>query len=193
MIEQATISDTTFRVALDKAMKRQNIPKKERDKRIGEYLINTSLSGRDMLIDIVEKEAADYEQSKKTPTVPSEFTEQCNFVNWFRHTCPGVILMSIRNGGYRTDTERQGQLLEGLYPGAADLFCPEYSLWIEFKKTKGYVWKPEQKQFKKDIEKIGHTYVLAIGFEDGKSKVAPIIERKLLEMNCSDVSELLSK
>ena len=60
MIEQetnATISDDVFRMALDKAMKRQNILKKERDKRICEYLINTSLSGRDMLIDIVEKEA----------------------------------------------------------------------------------------------------------------------------------------
>ena len=98
--------------------------------------------------------------------------------------------MSIRNGGVRAESERQGQMLEWLYVGAADLFCPEYSLWIELKKTKGYVWKPEQRQFKEDIERIGHTYLLAIGCEDGKEKIVQFMERKLRDR---ELGNLLDK
>lgn len=184
------ISEETFRMALDNAMKKQNITSKERGKRIGELLVCTPIEARDGVIDIEEGNAIAHEQERRKPSIPSEFTEQCNFVNWFRHTYPGVILMSIRNGGYRQESERQSQMLEGLYPGVADLFCPEFNLWIEFKKIKNYVWKPEQKQFKEDIESIGHKYILAIGCDNGKDQIIPFIGRKIRERECSN---LLSK
>jgi len=115
---------------------------------------------------------------EKKPKIiyPTEFKEQCDFVAWFRDAYPGVVIMSIRNGGSRSPKESRDQMLEGLYPGAADLFIPAWLCWIEFKRVKGSVLSDHQKAFKAYVESIGQTYLLAYGFEDGKHVLNTFIE-----------------
>ena len=116
---------------------------------------------------------------EKKPKIiyPTEFKEQCDFVAWFRNEYPGIVLMSIRNGGSRSPKESRDQMLEGLYPGAADLFIPAWLCWIEVKRVRGSVWSEQQQAFKAYVESIGQTYLLAYGFEDGRSKLISFLDK----------------
>ena len=196
MATQATISDDVFRMALDKAMKRQNILKKDRDKRIGELLVCTPIHARDEVIDKVEGEAIAYEQSKRqAKECPLEDVEQMATVHWWRHTYPEHKIICCWNGGTRTPKERAQQKLLGIEPGVSDLQVRAFELWIEMKRIDPKLcnWSEEQQEWKRYVESDGGIYILAYGFEDAKRQLIPFMERKLLEMNYSDVSALLSK
>ena len=169
------ISDAVFTEEMHRHLKAQNIPKKDRDRRIKEYLKDNI--DRDMFLDNEQCNAA--LAKKKTP-IPSEFNEQCQFVAWFKKTYPGVVIMSIRNGGYRTPKERTEHLLEGLHPGAADLFIPAWLCWIEMKRVKGGVQSDNQKEFEAYIESIGQTYLLCEGFEIAKKKIVNFVNASIL-------------
>jgi hypothetical protein len=100
-------------------------------------------------------------------------------VHWFKKTYPGVVIMSIRNGGYRTPRERADQIREGLHPGVADLYIPAKKIWIEFKKTKGGILSEEQKIFRAYVcDVCCDNWMLAEGFEDGKVKIMELIRNK---------------
>ena len=166
------ISDEVFKDALEVAYKAQGIKVKERKEMIKNMLqINTKR--RDSLIDYEENLARTHQATKKSSKkVRSEFEEQCEFVHWFKKTYPGVVIMSIRNGGSRTPRERADQIREGLHPGAADLFIPAWRLWIEFKKVKGGIVSKEQEKFADYVRNTCNDYYfLAEGCEQGKLKI----------------------
>ena len=197
IMTDATISDYTFRMALDKALKRQNILKKERDKRIGEFLIRTSPHGRDEVLDMIESQSNEYEQEKrKSKECPLEDVEQIETVLWWRHTYPEHKIICCWNGGTRTPKERAQQKLLGIEPGVSDLQVRAFDLWIEMKRVDPKLcnWSEEQQKWKRYVESDGGTYILAYGFEDAKRQLIPFMERKLSELACvSDESFLLSK
>ena len=68
-------------------------------------------------------------------------------------TYPGIVIMSIRNGGSRSPAERVEQIMEGLHPGATDIYIPEWHCWIEFKKIKGGVLSEKQEIFRDYVTK----------------------------------------
>jgi len=172
------ITDKIFKKELDSALKRQGILKKERDKLVSEQVRKTPLYDRDEVLDNEEIKASLYlTEKRKAKHIPSEFKEQCDFVEWFKSEYPGVVIMSIRNGGHRLASERQAQLLEGLHPGAADLYIPQWHLWIEFKRIKGGVLSKEQDIFANYVmNECGDWWILAEGCENGKEQVIDFIE-----------------
>ena len=166
------INDITFSNELDNALKRQGIKKADRINIITEHMMRESYE-RDSILDDEEAKARDveYERNKKI-SIPTEFKEQCDFVAWFKSTYPDVVIMSIRNGGSRSPRERSEQLLEGLHPGAADLYIPKWHLWIEFKKVKGGVLSEKQEKFRDYVtNQCSDNWMLAMGCDDGRKKV----------------------
>lgn len=161
------ISDDTFTEEMHRHLKAQKMCKRERERRIKTYLTQTMID-RDMILDVEQMQAA---IAQKKDPVPTEFKEQCDFVEWFKKTYPGVVIMSIRNGGYRTPKERTDQIREGLRPGSADLFIPAWLCWVEMKRVKGGVQSDVQKEFERYVQSIGHTYLLCNGFEVAKEKI----------------------
>ena len=165
------ITDETFRVKMDAALKRQGMKKAERNQRIDAALDNNFLS-RDVMIELAEADANYVEQCREdAKRIPLEKEEQKAFVAWFRQNYPDRIIMMIRNDGSRTPAERTEQLLMGLHPGAADLFIPEFKLWIEMKRVRGGKLSEEQEKFKDAIRKIGYKYIMTEGFEDAKDRI----------------------
>lgn len=160
----ATISDDVFTKELDGYLKAQKINKAERKVRIYEAL-SLSVMARD---EILERERL---KIPKKEIIPSEDTEQIEFVEWFRKIYPDIVIMAIWNGGTRTPGERTKQIAMGIHPGAADLFIPAWGLWVEMKRTKGYAWSYEQREFSDYCDSIGHHYFIGIGFEDAKEKI----------------------
>ena len=170
------ISNETFTKELDVSLKRQKIKIKERRKII-EYNLKVDECMRDDILDDQDNRARRFEaEQKELKHIPSEFKEQCDFVEWFKKEYKGVVIMSIRNGGSRTPRERTEQLMEGLHAGAADLFIPEFRLWVEFKRKKGGVQSDKQKEFEDYVINIGYDYFLALGFEDGKNKLLKFLD-----------------
>jgi hypothetical protein len=166
------ISDAVFTEEMHKHLKAQNIAKKDRKFAINAYLEQPC--NRDAILDQEQYKAA---ISKKKEPIPTEFKEQCDFIAWFKKTYTGVVIMSIRNGGYRSPRERTEQLLEGLHPGAADLFIPEWLCWVEMKRVKGGVQSDKQKEFEWYVQSIGQTYLMCEGFEVAKTKILRFIEQ----------------
>jgi hypothetical protein len=66
-----------------------------------------------------------------------ERREQVLFVQWFRRTFPGQLVLSVPNGGSRNPREMIWLKAEGLTPGVPDLFVPGLGLWLEFKSATG--------------------------------------------------------
>jgi hypothetical protein len=64
--------------------------------------------------------------------------------------------------------------MEGLHPGAADLFIPAWHLWIEFKKVKGGVLSEEQGKFADYVCNHNYGWFMAKGFEHGKAQISTL-------------------
>ena len=169
----SNISDQVFKDALEVAYKAQGMNIKERRELIKLQCVAGNKEFRNAVLDIEEEKAREHQASKKaSKKVRSEFEEQCEFVHWFKKTYPGVVIMSIRNGGYRTPRERSDQMREGLHPGAADLYIPAWHLWIEFKRVNGGVLSEEQKEFANYVSnECGDIWFMAEGFEEGKKMI----------------------
>jgi len=167
------INDTIFTDELNILLKKRKIKVKDRRATIKKYLDDDDINScRDKVLDRETYKTQCFLRShREKNNVPSEFTEQCNFVKWFKSEYPHIVIMSIRNGGHRNPRERSEQLLEGLHPGAADLYIPAWKLWIEFKKIKGGVLSEKQEIFRDYVLGIGDNWILALGCEDGKSKL----------------------
>ena len=168
------INNELFASSINKALKKQNIIKKKRDRIIQNYLsLNLTDIEKDATIDIEEAKS-----KKGIIKILSEDDEQIEFVSWFKKTYPGVIIACIWNGGSRTPRERSLQMLMGLYPGFSDLIVTEWDLFIEMKKTVGGVQSEVQKEFEAYIKKIGKHYILGIGTQDAKIKVRNFVNEK---------------
>lgn len=98
--------------------------------------------------------------------IPSEHEEQIAFVQWFRRKFKSVRIFAIPNGGYRSRATAARLKAEGVMRGVPDLFVPEWSLWIEMKRTKGGKLSPEQRDWKKYLEQCGNTVYVSYGALD---------------------------
>lgn len=103
--------------------------------------------------------------------VPSEHWEQCQVVQWFRRTYPGVLIHAIPNGGARSMATAGRLKAEGVVPGIPDLFIPSWRLWVEMKRQKGGSMSKEQKTCKSYLENVGYSVLVCKGAEDAKSQI----------------------
>ena len=109
-----------------------------------------------------------------TEKIPSESYEQILFVQWFKRTYPLVRIMSIPNGGHRHIAVAARMKAEGQAKGAPDIFIPEWSIWIEFKKIKGGTVSPEQRDWIAYLDDCGYQCIVGRGFEDAKRQIESI-------------------
>jgi len=168
------IGNEVFALALDKALKAQNITKKERQKII-EKAITEPLSTRDAILDAEEYKA----KAKQVKLhVPLEKDEQIAFVAWFKATYPEIKIMMTRNDGTRSIVERPEQIMMGLLPGASDLYIPEWHCWVEMKRVKNSTWSVEQQNFCYYVRRCRDTYLLCYGFEDAKRQIKQFVMDK---------------
>jgi len=107
--------------------------------------------------------------------IPTEHEEQRQLVSWFRKTYPGVRIFAIPNGGLRSKTQAARLKVEGVSPGVPDLFIPAKNLWVEMKRCKGGTVSPDQKDWHKYLESVGHTVIIGRGFEDAMAKIIALM------------------
>jgi len=103
--------------------------------------------------------------------IPTEHEEQREFVCWFRRTYPEIRIFAIPNGGIRSKSQAGRLKAEGVSPGVPDLYIPEWAMWIEMKRQKGGSVSIEQKDWHQYLISIGHTVIVAKGFDDAVSKL----------------------
>lgn len=103
--------------------------------------------------------------------IPTEHEEQREFVCWFRRTYPEVRIFAIPNGGIRSKSQAGRLKAEGVSPGIPDLYIPEWAMWIEMKRQKGGSVSLEQKDWHEYLIGIGHTVIVARGFDDAVAKL----------------------
>ncbi len=101
----------------------------------------------------------------------TESAEQIGFVRWFRKRFPGVLIYAIPNGTKRGWKTALTLKEEGVVAGIPDLHIPEWSLWIEMKRTKGGRISDPQKEMIEYLESIGQTVLVAHGTEEASRKV----------------------
>jgi len=101
----------------------------------------------------------------------TEHQEQCLFVEWFEIKFPTIRFFAIPNGSHRHISVAKRLKAEGVRAGAPDLYFPAWKLWIEFKREKGGVLSPAQKEWRDYLIGIGDSYILAHGFNDAKVKL----------------------
>lgn len=104
----------------------------------------------------------------------SEHVEQREFVSWFRKTYYEIIF-AIPNGGTRNKKEAAKLKVEGVLAGIPDLYVPEWNLWIEMKKKDAGRLSPKQKEIRKYLIDIGHSYILGAGYLDARDKVLDFV------------------
>jgi hypothetical protein len=107
--------------------------------------------------------------------VPSEHVEQSLFVQWFRRSYPNVLIFAIPNGGARSKATAGRLKVEGVVAGVPDLFCPEWKLWIEMKRTKGGVVSAEQKGMIDYLQSVGYRAIVCKGAEHAKAQILEIL------------------
>lgn len=127
-----------------------------------------TLSGKGPRFEI---EPAPPRKPKAATDVPTEWSEQVAFVQWFRAQFPGVVIFAIPNGGAR-DAVTAGRLKrEGVLPGVPDLYVPAWKCWIEMKRCTGGRQSPEQKDMESYLLGCGDTYLLCKGCDDAIAQV----------------------
>ena len=113
-----------------------------------------------------------------TERIPTEHEEQREFVRWFRQTFPDVKILAIPNGSFRTKSTAVRLRAEGVLAGIPDLFVPEWSLWIEMKRTKGGRLSADQKETIQYLRGCGYGCIVAHGAEDGRNHIIKAINEK---------------
>ena len=110
--------------------------------------------------------------------IPSEDHEQAMFVQWFRRTYPNVLIFSIPTGGHRHIAVATKMKVTGAVKGIPDLFCPEWKLWIEMKRTKGGVLSPEQIGMIEYLQSVNYHAIVGKGAEDAKAQILEFLDEK---------------
>ena len=109
-----------------------------------------------------------------TEKIPSEDHEQMLFVQWFKRTYPTVKIMSIPNGGHRHIAVAAKMKATGQAAGVPDIFIPAWLCWIEFKRIKGGIVSPVQRDWIAYLESIGHRVIIGHGFEDARRQILDV-------------------
>lgn len=94
--------------------------------------------------------------------IPSEHEEQRAFVElWRKSDFPRIF--AIPNGEARGIKAAMRLKAEGVSKGVPDLFCPEWFLWIEFKRRKGGSVSKDQKEWHEYLVSLGQTVIVPKG------------------------------
>ena len=109
-----------------------------------------------------------------TEKITSEDHEQMLFVQWFKRTYPTVKIMSIPNGGHRHIAVAAKMKATGQAAGVPDIFIPAWLCWIEFKRIKGGIVSPVQRDWIAYLESIGHRVIIGHGFEDARRQILDV-------------------
>jgi hypothetical protein len=173
-----TITDDTFRKLMDDLLKKLNLLKKERTKRIEEAIVIDPCK-RDEILEEIEYQV--WEKNQKAD-IPSEAQEQVELVYQFKKKY-GDHIIYVKNEGQE---HHHKQIAMGLRPGVSDLVSFKYQLMIEMKRTdKGSDQSDKQKDWEKYAreELVGWDYILAVGAVDGMQKIEQSIVKKMPFLN----------
>lgn len=110
--------------------------------------------------------------------VPTEHAEQVAFIRWFRIQYRGVRLFSIPNASLRSVGMAAFLKSEGMSAGAPDLHIPAFDLYIEFKRVKGSVISPAQKEWADYLLQIGKKHFFAYGCNDAINKLKEVLDEQ---------------
>lgn len=123
-------------------------------------------------------------------SIPSEYQEQCAFIEWFRWQYPQLSgrLFAIPNGELRNIRVAQKLKKQGVMPGVADLFLMVASggyhgLFIEMKRQKEGRQSEAQKRFEAECSAANFCYVLCKGHEQAQIYIKKYIDEKLRSQN----------
>jgi hypothetical protein len=96
-------------------------------------------------------------ERRKPRHIESRIQQEC--VRWFRMQYPTYMILSIPNGGSRNAMEAANMRKEGILAGAPDLLiiAERAVLFVEMKSPKGKQ-QMTQKEFQKNVERLGHIY-----------------------------------
>jgi len=91
--------------------------------------------------------------------IEGDIQEAC--VNWFRLSYPNYVVFAVPNGGTRNSREAIQLKREGALAGVADLVIVIEGavLFVEMK-TEYNKQQETQKIFQKNVERLGHKYVV---------------------------------
>lgn len=177
------ISDEIFIGELAASLKFAGMSKKDIKNQIDSALL-IPVDMRDDYLEAQRKYAMRAQKIKALKkAVPTETSEQIAFVAWFKSNFPDVVIMMIRNDGYRTAREKPEQILMGLHAGAADLYVPAWHLWIEMKRIKGSHTSDKQLIFRDYVMSIGDSHIIGIGCEHAKAQVLANLDFLLNKKN----------
>lgn len=89
------------------------------------------------------------------------------------HHVPRCLILSIPNGGDRSDGEKTKAKATGEYAGASDLIVIHYGkvLFVEVKTPTG-IQKKSQKGFQKHVVSAGHPYYIVRSLTDFQLLIA---------------------
>ena len=105
--------------------------------------------------------------------------EQKKVVEWFRKTYPEHKIVMISNDGPHSPAEKEEKISLGLCKGAADLYIPFISAWVEMKRIKGDTWSEDQKEFNFYVEaKCNNYYLLCYGHKDAINQIEELMNDK---------------
>ena len=107
--------------------------------------------------------------------LPTEHEEQRSFVSLWRK-CGMPRIFAIPNGEARGIAAARRLKAEGVSRGIPDLFCPEWRLWIEFKRQKGGNVSPEQAEWHQYLVDVGYTVIVCRGAVQGVDMVREFME-----------------
>ncbi len=105
--------------------------------------------------------------------VPLERLEQMAYVSWFYLAYPGKRLAKFNNEGTRSALQTHRLIKEGLLPGVPDIVIlvprkPHHGLYIEFKRRKGGVVSPAQREVINYLNFEGMLAIVACGWDDAR-------------------------
>ena len=107
--------------------------------------------------------------------IPSEHEEQRAFVEvWRKAGLPRIF--AIPNGEARGIRAATRLKAEGVSKGVPDLYCPEWRLWIEFKRRKGGSVSQDQKDWHEYLQECGDTVIIPKGAHQAVGMVIDFME-----------------
>lgn len=147
----------------------------------------------------IKEKALPIEADESEPSTPKEAVEQIRFIRWLKKA--GLLYFAIPNGSNRSIAHRLSLRAQGLIAGVPDVLICEpviltassatrfdgvpgmprlafHGLFIEMKRTKGGILRPEQKEFMAKLTAKGYFCMVAYGCDD-----AILITEKYLGMS----------
>ena len=175
------IEKLVFKKEANELLKQAGYKARERNEIIKAVLENIKPKDFNQQLEEWLKLANDFQKRKQQEKeVPLESVEQKAVVKWFKNKYGrGPLsnrIVMIRNDGTRTASEKTDQLLLGLCPGAADLYIPHLSLWLEMKRVKNSTQTKRQKDFEAWVKSIGQRYEVGYGHADAIRKIKDVIK-----------------